>query len=233
MDTKQSVLHLVRNRSVFWGFYQGFCHQVRQGFITLFRVPVSALFYLMFEFEVEGAEHLPEDPGVILAGNHTGYLDSIILMAAYDQPIRFLVHEKVFSWPVVGWLISVTNMIKVSPTAPKASMTRAVQRLNDNETVCIFPEGKLTTDGNLNPFQPGVGLIHRKSGSTIVPFAIEGGFEAWAWGRKLPRPGKITLRFGAPLQCGGMDNQTIADHLYDIVAGLLNEAASEMNVQAA
>jgi 1-acyl-sn-glycerol-3-phosphate acyltransferase len=74
----------------------------------------------------------------------------------------------------------------------------AVKKLNQAQVICIFPEGRLTTDGSINPFNKGVAYIHKKSHAPLVPFAIHGGFEAWAYNKPFPTFRPITIEFSAP-----------------------------------
>jgi len=81
------------------------------------------------------------------------------------------------------------------------AIAQAVDSLKRGRLIGIFPEGNLSADGEIGPFHKGVARIHRESKAPIVPFVIQGGFEAWGWGRIFPRPRKIILQFGQPVEC--------------------------------
>ena len=155
-----------------------------------------------FAFEVHGIEHLKQIQGpVILAGNHTGLLDSFIVLAAYNKPFRFLMDKKVLGWGIIGKLVRYGNILPLKPKQPKDSLRIAIQSLQHGTSICIFPEGKLSVDGQLGQFQEGVAFLQEKSGVTILPFAISGGSEAWPYGQRLPRLRPVQLRFGEPIPC--------------------------------
>ena len=155
-----------------------------------------------FAFEVQGLEHLKQIPGaVILAGNHTGLLDSLIILAAFNQPFRFLMDERVFGWGFIGKLVRYGNILPLNPGKPKDGMRAAIQSLQTGTSICIFPEGKLSVNGQLGKFQEGVAFLQEKSGATILPFVICGGFEAWPYGQRFPRFHPIQLVFGEPILC--------------------------------
>ncbi len=135
----------------------------------------------------------------ILAGNHTSYLDSLALYAACRRYFLFLMTEEVFTWPLIGKLVRYGNIIPLSNGREKQALTTALQVLKQGRSLCIFPEGKLTRNGHLSPFNEGVAFLHQKSQVPILPFAIQGGFEAWPYGQRWPRFQKITLRFGEPM----------------------------------
>lgn len=154
-----------------------------------------------FRIEIRGQAVLNAcDQGVILAGNHTGLLDSLTLLVACQRYFRFLMIDEVFSWEWVGKLVPYGNIIPLYQDRHRRVLVETVQQLRQGMAICIFPEGKLTQDGALNPFNKGVAYLQQKSGMPIVPFAISGGFEAWPQAQKWPRFRKIILQFGEPIQ---------------------------------
>lgn len=167
--------------------------------IRLLRPLVKAVMRTCFQLEVRGLEHLPECGPVILAGNHTGWLDIPALVSAYHQPMEYLVTQWVLEQPVLGWVVRQGRILPVVPGREIRALKGAMARLNAGATVCIFPEGKLSETGALGHFHGGVALMHRKTQVPILPFTIQGGFEAWPWGRAWPRLHKITLTFMPPL----------------------------------
>jgi 1-acyl-sn-glycerol-3-phosphate acyltransferase len=175
-----------------------------------------------FALQVHGMEHLKKIDGpIILAGNHAGFLDSLILMAACKRSFHFLMDEKVFGWGWVGKLVRYGNILPINPLKSKASMRCAIHALRKGASICIFPEGKLSLDGQLGKFQEGVAFLQEKSEATILPFAITGSFEAWPHERRFPRLHPIRLIFGEPIPC-----EMIADRAE--VTNLLRGRISEM-----
>ncbi len=211
------------------------------------RAVARFLLWLGFALEVQGQEWLLPDgpnathgrttdeknrghrPGLILAGNHTGYLDSLVVVAAVASRFRFLMTHEVFDWGWVGRCVPYVNIIPIAPGREKRALVEAVQALQQSETICIFPEGRLSRDGSLGPFQNGVGLLQQKSGAMIVPFAICGGFAAWPEGQRLPRFGKILLLFGEPmLPDMSADRQAITQTLKTRVQALLDTGNAQL-----
>lgn len=167
---------------------------------VLLRLISKTLLGLFFPLTVQGLGHLNgQQSGFILAGNHAGYLDSLILFAACPRYFCFLMTEAVFSWPWVGGLVRYGNIIPLYKGREKRALVEAVQSLREGYPVCIFPEGGLTRTGELAPFNEGVAFLREKSGVPVLPFAIQGGFEAWPYGRRWPRFRKLTLVIGPPL----------------------------------
>jgi len=153
-----------------------------------------------FRLEIRGREHFEKlrEP-VIFAGNHTGYLDSLIVAAAINRPFIFLMSEEVFSWKGVGKLVPYGNTLPLNMQKPLAGFRETLTLLAKKQSICIFPEGKLTLDGRLAAFNPGVAFLQEKSKAPVIPFAIRGGFGAWASDTPFPVFRKIVIEFGEPI----------------------------------
>jgi len=173
---------------------------------------------VFFSLEYDGLHYLKDQPGaVILAGNHTGWLDTLALGSACNRRIRFLAAEWVTKWPIIGPMIVALGGIPVRPGKGTHALEEAVECLRRGETVCIFPEGVLSVDGNLAQFRSGVAKLHKESGCPVIPFAIYGGYEAWPYNRRWPRLHKIAIHFGVPLSKLDSSLSDATDELEDMV----------------
>lgn len=115
----------------------------------------------VYRFRVQGEPHLPPTGAAVLVCNHVSYVDAVLLMAASPRPIRFVMDAAIFKTPVLGWLFRLAKAIPVASQkddarAYQAAMDAAVQVLVDGDVLCIFPEGAITRDGQLQPFRGGV-----------------------------------------------------------------------------
>lgn len=166
----------------------------------LLKVTLGRLFLLLFKYRVEGAENIPPKGNVILAGNHTGYLDPFIIQMATHRPLWFVTGPFAFKIPFIKRFLKYFNVLPLKFGKGLETIESARQKLNAKEAVIIFPEGKLTLDGRLCKFNRGVGLMAKSTQTPIVPFAIKGGFEAWGTHRLLPRLfNEIVIQFGQPI----------------------------------
>ena len=107
-------------------------------------------------------------------------------------------------------------------------MAEAQAQLSTGRNLCIFPEGRLSETGALLPFQKGVAYLQQKTGAPIVPFALHGGFEAWPWGRLLPRLFcgrrriRLAVHLGAPLYPAATATANeVTEALFDAVQQLM------------
>ncbi|MGD9581709.1 MAG: AMP-binding protein, partial [Vampirovibrionia bacterium] len=179
--------------------------------------PVAVLLLKVFcRIEVEGQNNLPEDGAYILAGNHTGLIDSIIVSVACKRPVNFIMTNEVFSWPIAGSIVGLFNVIPVFPKKGIQAINKGVELLRKGKVLAIFPEGRCTEDGNLNKFHRGVARMHRLTEAPIVPFAIYGGFEAWPIAG-IPKPHKVKIILGKPQVYTGLKENEIIESLQDKV----------------
>jgi 1-acyl-sn-glycerol-3-phosphate acyltransferase len=175
----------------------------------LCRLFARALLKVFFHFNVidkshddiaSGINHWGRRRTVILAGNHTGWLDPLIVGAIFERRTRFLVMAEAMDWPFIGWLASMLGAIPLRRGEGHKALEAAGKCLARGESVLIFPEGRLTRDGNIGEFQSGVARLQKETQCPIVPFAIAGGFEAWPKGSKTPRPAAVRVSIGRPLE---------------------------------
>ncbi len=186
------------------------------------RTIINSTFKTFYPVKVEGLENIPKKGKVILAGNHTGWFDSFILTVACARPIWFFTGTFAFTIPVIKYIINYLNVIPVVPPKGKEALEKAVTCLNKGNILCIFPEGRLTSDGSINRFRKGVSYLHKESKAPIVPFAISGGFEAWSWGQKLPKLSKISIQFAQQLNMQDADDSKITTELQSRVQFVKN-----------
>ncbi len=189
-------------------------------FIVFFVRIVMAIF---FSLKYDGRHYLNSYEGpVILAGNHTGWLDSFIVASASNRPVHFLAVDWVFKIPIIGFLVTLLGGIPVKAQKGLDALEQANKYLAQGHSICIFPEGKLTEDGNIAKFHKGVAKLHQLSKCPIVPFAIYGGYEAWPYNQKLPKPHKIVINFGVPFKRLDLSVNDEITELSQIVGSMKN-----------
>ena len=152
----------------------------------------------LYRLRVEGVEeHVPDEGPAVLVCNHVSYMDALILAAVIPRPVRFVMYYRIFNIPFMRWIFRTAKAIPIaSPKEDAALMQRAFdsidQALANGELVLIFPEGKLTADGNINPFKSGVEKILQRRPVPVVPMALRG---MWAsmWSRRDSRLGRMRV----------------------------------------
>ncbi len=125
-----------------------------------------------------GLANLPATGGIIIAVNHVSYIDPLLVgHLLYDagRIPRFMGKAELFSWPVVGRVMTVAGQIPVHRNTPDAalSLRDAVRALDAGECVVIYPEGTVTLDPELWPMAARTGVVRLAllSGAPVIPVA--------------------------------------------------------------
>ncbi|WP_405222631.1 AMP-binding protein [Lentisalinibacter sediminis] len=145
----------------------------------------------------------PESGPLLIAPNHASFLDPFVLAATLPPDLRV----DTFWGGWTGWAYSnavfrgFSRLGRVIPIDPRrtvvSSLAFAKSALDRNRVLVWFPEGERSRDGELQPLRPGIGvLLEHAPEVTVLPVSIEGAFEAWPRGQRLPRPSRIVVRYG-------------------------------------
>jgi 1-acyl-sn-glycerol-3-phosphate acyltransferase len=174
----------------------------------LLRFVAWLLVHTFYRIRLVHAERIPEEGAAVLVCNHVSYVDAIVIMAESPRPIRFVMDHRIFRTPFFGWLFRHAKAIPIAPAHEDADMLEraynaCAKALSEGDLVCIFPEGKLTKTGDMNPFRHGVTEILRRTQAPVVPMALRG-----LWGSFWSR--SETARFPRPVQKGVMSRLTLA-----------------------
>ncbi len=134
---------------------------------------------IVFLGRVEGKENIPKEGKCILAGNHTGNFDAYLLFKTTKRPIHIIAKKELFDGPF-KWLFKMMHLIPVDRKNknPEAK-NKAIEVLNNEQILGIFPEGTFHKNDLLLPFKPGVISFAEKANASIIPFAILGKFKLW------------------------------------------------------
>jgi len=154
---------------------------------------------LLFRFRVVHRERMIQSGPVILAMNHQSYLDPPLAGITCDRAIYFLARKTLLDVPLLGWLLPKLNVIPVNQEGVDRSALKAViSILKSGNAALVFPEGSRTLDGNLQPAEPGLGLVIAKTLAPVMPMRIFGAHEALPPGGGL-RLRPITIVIGKPI----------------------------------
>jgi hypothetical protein len=179
----------------------------------MLRLCAWVLARLIYRIEVKGDQtFLSETDGVVLICNHVSFMDWLIVSAAIRRPVSFVMTHEFFKGYFLKKFLTQAKVIPIAPASEHPEIyNRAFELVADHlqakGVVCIFPEGKITYDGNINEFKPGILKILDKTPVPVVPIAISG-----MWGSlfsrkdknlkdKRPRKfwSKITVSIGDPV----------------------------------
>ena len=182
---------------------------------------------------VEGLEHLRDLEGpVIFAANHQSFMDGPVIMASLPARWRyrlapamgkemFAAHFFPEQHGAVSWFTNSLNyylavlLFNAFPLPQREAGARQTLRyigelLADHHSLLIFPEGRRSESGAIDAFRPGIGMIASKLGAPVVPVRIDGLQHVLGVGRRMARPGRVRVAFGAPLRLVGEDYEALA-----------------------
>jgi long-chain acyl-CoA synthetase len=197
----------------------GLARAARRIFLPGFLLPLNRIFAHVHSYGLENLKNL--QPPVIFAANHQSYMDVPGILDALPARWRYRVtpamrkeffeqhfHGRSFTNSLNYYLSALFfNAFPIPQREPGALATlRYIGELShDNWCLLIFPEGKMTRNGEIAPFQPGVGMIASKLGIPVVPIRIQGMDHVLREGWKMARPGRVDITFGEPLRLTGDD----------------------------
>lgn len=160
-----------------------------------------ALYRFYFRWRVFNPERVPLVGPVILACNHASFIDPPLVGAGLRRDINYLARENLFRFPGVGALLRSWNSVPVDRDGGGAAGLKAIlNRLLEGGAIVLFPEGTRTRDGKLQPARSGIGLTVIKSAAPVVPVRVFGTYEAYGRHLHLPRPRRIAVKYGEPMQ---------------------------------
>jgi len=177
-------------------------------FIRLVLVLLTNTFYRL---KVVGADKIPEQGPALIVPNHGSFIDGLLIMAATDRPVRFIVEKEYYEHKWLNPFMKIMKAIPLTATGGPRVILRALKDagkyLENGELVCIFAEGQITRTGMLLPFRKGMEKLVKGREAPIIPtfldgvwgsiFSMERGRFIWKVPRRLPYP--ITVAFGSPM----------------------------------
>lgn len=153
-----------------------------------------------FRWDVRHADRVPPSGPVILAANHVSFADPPIIGCAIHRTVHFLARDTLFDVTGLGWFIKKLNAVPVDREGGGGAGLKAIlDRLQRGGAIILFPEGTRSPDGQIRKAKAGIGLTVIKSAAPVVPVRVIGMFECWGRHQRLPRPGRVTIAFGQPI----------------------------------
>ncbi len=152
--------------------------------------------------ETSWEEGLDPKGDYIFLSNHASWFDIPALLMTLPGRVRFAAKRGLFQIPIFGWALAAGGFIPVDRHDRKraqAALTAAQVGLAEGGSMLFFPEGTRSEDGRILPFQRGGFLLALKTGLPIVPVGVEGSHKAMRKGVFWVRPGRIHVRYGAPV----------------------------------
>jgi len=178
----------------------------------LMRFLVWMLTALMYRIRRINLDAIPDEGAFLLVCNHVSYVDALIIAGSCRRPVRFVMDHRIFKIPVFSFIFRTAGAVPIAsrkqdPEIYESAFKKIAEYLQDGEVVCIFPEGMLTRDGEMNAFRPGVTRILSETPVPVIPLGLSGlwgSMFSFLGGRaiaKMPHRfrARVTLNVGAPI----------------------------------
>lgn len=183
------------------------------------RFLIWLLGHSMYRVEHQGLDAIPEEGPAVLVCNHVSFVDALLVGGAVRRPVRFVMYYKIYNLPVLNFIFRTAGTVPIAGRSEDlliydAAFKKIAEYLRNGELVCIFPEGKLTADGQINEFKSGIEHILGENPVPVIPMALQG-----LWGSFFSRDprkrlfrrlwSRIKLVAGAPLGAEQADRQLL------------------------
>jgi 1-acyl-sn-glycerol-3-phosphate acyltransferase len=158
---------------------------------------------------VTGADTLPAEGGFIIAANHSSHADTAVIFTALPKALR----ERFVAGAAQDYFFrggpqqffsrTLFNAIPIARDrrGGQDPLRHASRALREGYALLLYPEGTRSKDGTIGPFRGGIGrLIAEFPGTPVVPVFVEGTRRVMPKGVVIPRPFKVAVHFGAPMQ---------------------------------
>lgn len=124
-------------------------------------------------------DHIPDEGPAVIVCNHVSFVDAVILGGNIRRPVRFVMYHKIYNVPVLNFIFRTAKAIPIAgakedPVLMARAFAEIEVELKAGNVVCIFPEGGLTMDGEIQPFRAGIERIIRATPVPVIPMALQG-----------------------------------------------------------
>jgi 1-acyl-sn-glycerol-3-phosphate acyltransferase len=150
----------------------------------LMRFLVWILVSTLYRVRSTGLENIPESGPAVLVCNHVSFVDALLIGGSIRRPVRFVMYYKIFQIPLLRFIFKTAKAIPIASAKEdeallKQAFERIDQELADGHVVCIFPEGGITKDGEIQHFRPGIEKIIERRAVPVIPIALGGIWGSW------------------------------------------------------
>jgi 1-acyl-sn-glycerol-3-phosphate acyltransferase len=164
--------------------------------VTLMNIPVALYVYglqpeflmrflvwiathTMYRVKHDNLDLIPDEGPAVLVCNHVSFMDALVIGGSVRRPVRFVMDHRIFKVPVLNFIFRTAGAIPIAPAKEDPGMKeraflKVQEYLSQGELVCIFPEGKITHDGQMNVFKPGIEEIVARANVPVIPMALRG-----------------------------------------------------------
>jgi 1-acyl-sn-glycerol-3-phosphate acyltransferase len=161
---------------------------------------------------VHGVEHVQRGRSYVYMANHASLIDTPALFAYLPYQFRIMAKKSLFNVPFMGWHLRTAGHFPIDHGNPRKiaiSLRRVIEGVKAGRSLAVFPEGRRTGDGQLQPFEFGAFKIAMRAGVPIVPVTIRGTFKMLPRTSLAPRPGRVDVVISEPIDTAEYTDKTL------------------------
>lgn len=178
-----------------------------KGAVNAHRIGVP-LMHTLWHVSVHGAANVPADGAVILAGNHTSFLDGPLIVGLSPRPVHFLVKQEIFVGPLGPILVGLGQIPIDRKNPDRSAITASLGALRADGVLGVFPEGTRTT-GEFESVHNGLAYFAVSTEAPVVPVACLGTNVNGKTIGSLPTPRThLDLVYGTPMSFAELSQGT-------------------------
>lgn len=145
---------------------------------------VKTIMRIFWRVKLVNGDKLPRHDGVILACNHVAWIDWFIIGGLMPFPPHFIMNHDFYNIPVAGKILKWARVIPIAPEFKRPDIMEkafdtAAEYLKNDEAVFVFPEGKVSRDGDSSEYRTGICRIHERAPVPVIPMAVRGMWGSW------------------------------------------------------
>jgi 1-acyl-sn-glycerol-3-phosphate acyltransferase len=188
---------------------------------------------------VHGEANVRADKNYVYMANHSSLIDIPALFAYLPFQFRIMAKKELFYVPFMGWHLWTAGNFPVDRGDPRKtahSLRRVVEGIKAGKSLAVFPEGTRSEDGRLQEFKAGAFKIALRAGVPIVPVAIRGTHELLPKHSLAPRPGRVDVIIGKPIETVGYGEKQLRELIQqtrDAIAAQLEFGENRAGVRRA
>lgn len=194
-----------------------------------------------YRFSVHGQENVPKRGAALVVCNHVSFMDALVLGGGSPRPLRFVMDQPIFESRWLKWWFQLVGAIPIeserhSPGALRRTLDEVSHALREGDVVMVFPEGRITPDGDIHAFRRGLETILARDNVPVIPAGLAGLWGSWTshYGGKALKKwpsrfrARVSLHFGPPVLVHEVEDIALRRYLEARVRALKAAGDSEI-----
>ena len=169
--------------------------------------------------EMEGYENFNDDEPAVVLSNHQSTFETMFILAKFPR-MSWVIKQELLNIPFFGWGMKQSHPIAIDRSDGLSSLDQILrngkQRMEEGNSVCLFPEGTRTSPSKKSRFKIGGAKLALHAEAPVYPVAHNAG-ECWPRNGLIKTPGTVTVRIGKRMDTTGKTAEQVIQDAEDWV----------------